>query len=86
MKRTRTPSKLGPCITLDIQSGSKFCGICGHTSGSHRFIAKNIPIGGGWFVWDTFRNEHVGPPRVEGDAQLVARQKNREALAASVPR
>lgn len=33
--RAPLPSKLGPCRKFDICPGSKFCAICGHTSGKH---------------------------------------------------
>lgn len=64
MKRTRTPSRLGPCGSWSIQSGSKFCSICGWTGGSHRFSSE------AGYVIDLFDGRKRVSEKIEDDKTL----------------
>lgn len=77
MKRTGAPSRLGPCGSLSIQSGSKFCSICGHTAGSHRY---GMEAG---YVIDLFDARKRVSEKIEDEKtlRLEVRRMNKERMA-----
>lgn len=43
MNRSPLPSRTGPCATFRIARGSKFCTVCGHTAGAHKYGPAPLP-------------------------------------------
>lgn len=77
------PSKNGPCLEHQIGCG-KFCCVCGHTSGTHRFT---VTCRGG-YGWDILRRGQAQPVAqgmTEHDAKREARSKNLHALQKDIP-